>query len=119
MSAPRCMWGSMPRRTRRPPSDVPASRPPAPAVPGGGLDPREWERACSAASALVSTGLQDEPWFLVARPVEVIGAGAGVELEVVVRWDSSEVRRKVPLETKGFLVEVVVEGQTAEVQFIH
>jgi hypothetical protein len=109
----------MPRRTRRAPRALPAVRPPAPTLPDGTLDPREWERASKAAIALILGGLHDEPWFVSARPVETLGVEAGIELDVVVLWDSSDVRRKIPLAKRGFLVNVTVEGQTAELCPIH
>jgi hypothetical protein len=106
----------MPRR-RQPLRDVKASRPPTPYLPDGTLDPREWELACSAAGALVLEVLCDEPWFVSARPMEVFQQG--VELEVVVRWLSSEVWKTVPCELNGFVVNVIREGQTSELHTLH
>jgi hypothetical protein len=42
-----------------------------------------------------------------------------VELEVVVRWLSSEVWKKVPASVDGYVVNVVLEGQTEEIHTIH
>jgi hypothetical protein len=107
---------TMPRR-RRGLSDVKAARPPTPYLPDGTLDPREWEIACSAANVLTLVVLRDEPWFVCARPVEVYEQG--LELEVVVRWLSSEVWKKVPCSVDGYVVNAVLEGQTEEVHTIH
>src|SRR5512138_1882486 len=106
----------MPRRPRglRPAS---ADRPAKPYRPDGSLDPREWEIACSAAGALTLVVLRDEPWFLAARPIEV--CDEGVELEVVVRWLSSDVFSAVPLSVDGYPVNVVLDGQDEEVHPIH
>lgn len=106
----------MPRR-RQPLRDVKASRPPTPYLPDGTLDPHEWELACSAAGALVLEVLSDEPWFVSARAMEVFQQG--VELEVVVRWLSSEVWKTVPCELNGFVVNVILEGQTSELHTLH
>lgn len=106
----------MPRRPRGL-RDARADRPPTPYLPDGSLDPREWEVACSAANALTFVVLRDEPWFVQARPVEVYRQG--VELEVVVRWLSSDVWKKVPASVDGYLVEVVLEGESAEVHTLH
>lgn len=101
----------MPRRTHRAPAALPAVRPPAPTLRDGTPDPREWDRASKAAIALILGGLHDEPWFVSARPIQNLGmVGAGIELDVVVLWDSSDVRRKIPLAKRGFLVNVTVEG---------
>ncbi len=110
-------YREMPRR-RRALHDVQADRPTTPYLPDGTLDPREWKIACSAARFLTVAELHDEPWFVCARPVEVYGQG-GVELQVVVRWLSSEVWKKVPWEVDGYVVDVVTEGQTGEIQTIH
>jgi hypothetical protein len=107
---------TMPPR-RRPLNDVKASRPARPYLPDGNLDPREWEIACSAAGALALVVLAGEPWFVGARPIEV--HEQGVELEVVVRWLSSEVWKAVPLSVDGYAVHVVLEGQTSEIHTIH
>ncbi|MFT3912621.1 MAG: hypothetical protein QM704_00635 [Anaeromyxobacteraceae bacterium] len=58
-----------------------------------------------------------QPWFVSARPIEVIGQG--VETEVVVRWTSSEVYAKVPASVDGFTVEVVLEGQSGQIIHLH
>jgi hypothetical protein len=105
----------MPRR--RGPRDVKAARPKKPYLPDGTLDPREWEIASSAAGVLTLVVLQGEPWFVGARPIEV--HEQGVELEVVVRWLSSEVWKKVPAGVDGYVVNVVLEGQTEEIHTIH
>jgi hypothetical protein len=102
---------------RRAPRDVKSERPSTPYLPDGTLDPREWKIACSAAGALTLVVLREEPWFVAARPVEVYQQGVG--LEVVVRWLSSEVWKKVPLEVDGYVVNVMLEGQTGEVRTIH
>ena len=104
-----------PRRRR--PTDVKAARPATPYLPDGTLDPREWEVACSSAGALALAVLAGEPWFVSARPIEVFEQG--VELEVVVRWLSSEVWKAVPLSVDGYVVHVVLEGQTSEIHAIH
>lgn len=106
----------MPRR-RTGPRDVRADRPKTPYLPDGTLDPREWEIACSAAGVLALVVLGGEPWFAGARPVEV--RGQGVELEVVVRWLSSEVYERVPASVDGYAVNVVLDGQDAEIRPIH
>ncbi len=107
---------TMPRR-RRGLRDVKAARPPTPYLPDGTLDPREWEIACSAANVLTLVVLRDEPWFVSARPVGVFEQG--VELEVEVRWLSSEVWKKVPCSVDGYVVNVIVEGQKEELHAIH
>lgn len=94
-----------------------ASRPAKPYLPDGTLDPREWRIACSAAGALTLVVLRDEPWFLAARPIEV--HEQGVEVEVVVRWLSSEVFKAVPLSVDGYPVHVVLDGQDEEIHGIH
>ena len=106
----------MPPRRRRP-TDVKAARPAKPYLPDGTLDPREWEVACSSAGALALAVLGGEPWFVSARPIEVYEQG--VELQVVVRWLSSEVWKAVPLSVDGYVVHVVLEGQTSEIHAIH
>ena len=106
----------MPRR-RPGLRDAKADRPPTPYLPDGTLDPREWEVACSAANVLTLVVLRDEPWFVCARPVEVFEQG--VELEVVARWLSSEVWKKVPSSVDGYVVNVVLEGRSEEVQTLH
>jgi len=73
--------------------------------------------ACSAVNVLTLVVLRGEPWFVQARPIEV--HEQGVELEVVVRWLSSEVWRKVPLSVDGYVVNVVLEGVLEEVHTIH
>jgi len=88
-----------------------------PYLPDGTLDPREWEIACSAAGVLTMAVLQGEPWFVGARPVEVLGKG--VDLEVVVRWLSPEVWKRVPWRVDGYQVEIVVEGQAWSIEPIH
>jgi hypothetical protein len=103
--------------SRRRPQDVKASRPRNPYLPDGTLDPREWEIACSAAGVLMLVVLRDEPWFVSARPVEVFEHG--VELEVLVRWLSSEVWKKVPCSVDGYTVNVVVDGQGEEIHTVH
>jgi len=105
----------MPRR--RAPHDVKAARPATPYLQNGTLDPRDWEIACSAAGVLTLGLLRNEPWFVGARPVEV--HEHGLELEVIVRWLSSEVWKMVPLEVDGYVVNVVLEGRTAEIHAIH
>ena len=102
---------------RRAPQDAKSARPETPYLPDGTLDPREWEIACSAAGVLTLVLLRNERWFVGARPVEVYEQG--VELEVIVRWLSSEVWKKVPCEVDGYVVNVVLEGQTAEIHTIH
>ena len=92
-------------------------RPPTPYLPDGTLDPREWEIACGAANVLTLVLLRGEPWFVSARPVEVYQQG--VELEVVVHWLSSEVWKKVPASVDGYVVDVILEGQTAELHTLH
>lgn len=106
----------MPRRPRglRPAS---ADRPAKPYLPDGSLDPREWEVACSAAGVLTLAVLRDEPWFVAAQPVHVVGQG--VEVEVVVRWLSTEVYEKVPARVDGYAVDVVVDGVDAAVHTVH
>jgi hypothetical protein len=106
----------MPTR-RRGLRDARDDRPKSPYRPDGTLDPREWEVACGAAGVLTMVLLRDQPWFVAARPVEVLGQG--VELEVVVRWLSSEVWKKVPAAVDGYVVEVVLEGVTEEVHTVH
>jgi hypothetical protein len=96
---------------------VRAPRPKKPYLPDGTLDPREWEIACSAAGILTLAVLPGEPWFVGARAIEV--HEQGVELEVVVRWLSSEVWKKVPASVDGYVVNVVLEGQTEEIHTIH
>ena len=105
----------MPRR--RAPHDVKSARPTTPYLSDGTLDPREWEIACSAAGVLTLVLLRNEPWFVGARPVEV--HEQGVELEVIVRWLSSEVWKKVPWEVDGYMVNVVLDGRTSEIHVIH
>jgi hypothetical protein len=102
----------MPRRGSRPLKDAQASRPASPWRADGTLDPREWRVACSAAGVLELVTLQGQPWFVCARPVEL--PGVGVQLEVTVRWDSTEVRDRVPVRVDGFPVEVAVQGQPDE-----
>jgi hypothetical protein len=104
-------------RSRRGLRDVRADRPPTPYLPDGTLDPREWKVACTAANVLTLVLLRDEPWFIEARPVEV--HGEGVEIEVVVRWLSSEVWKKVPARVDGYVVEVVQQGVTEELHNVH
>jgi hypothetical protein len=94
-----------------------AARPAKPYLPDGTLDPREWEVACDSAGNLARILLAGEPWFVAARPIEVFEQG--VELEVVVRWFSSEVWKAVPLSVEGYPVNVVLEGQTSEIHAIH
>jgi hypothetical protein len=106
----------MPPRRRRL-NDVEATRPAKPYLPDGTLDPREWEVACGAAGALELAVLAGELWFVGARPIEVYQQG--VELEVVVRWLSSEVWKAVPLSVDGYAVHVALEGETAELHTIH
>jgi hypothetical protein len=108
----------MPRRPRRTAvQDVRASRPASPYLSDGRLDPREWQIACSAAGVLTLVLLREEPWFLAARPIEV--HEQGVQLEVVVRWLSSEVFGAVPLAVDGYPVHVVLEGEDEEVHPVH
>lgn len=104
-------------RRRRGLRDARADRPPTPYLPDGTLDPREWKVACSAANVLRLVLLRDEPWFVEARPVEI--DGKGVELEVVVRWLSSEVWKKVPAKVDGYAVDVVQEGTAKELDTVH
>jgi hypothetical protein len=106
----------MPRRPRKL-RDAQAERPPAPYLPDGTLDPREWEAGCAAAGLLTLVVLAEEPWFVSARPMEVYRQG--VELEVTVRWLSSEVWKAVPLSVDGFVVNTVLEGQREEIHPIH
>jgi hypothetical protein len=96
---------------------VMARRPSSPYLPDGTLDPREWEIACSAAGVIGLVVLRDEPWFVEARPVEVLGEG--VELEVVVRWLSPEVWEKVPAKVDGYEVDIVLDGSGEELSTIH
>jgi hypothetical protein len=107
---------AMPRRPRRL-RDAEAERPPTPYLPDGTLDPREWRIACAAANVLAVVVLRAEAWFVVARPIEVYRQG--VELEVVVRWLSSEVLGKVPASVDGYVVNVVLEGVTEELHILH
>jgi hypothetical protein len=107
---------TVPRR-RRGLHDVRLDRPRVPYLPDGTLDPREWNVACSAAYVLMAVVLRDQPWFVCARPIEV--RGQGVQLEVVVRWYSDEVWEKVPVQVDGYGVDLVLEGDTAEVHTIH
>lgn len=93
------------------------TRPATPYLPDGTLDPREWERACSAANVLTHVTLRDQPWFVAARAIEVYEQG--VELEVVVRWLSSDVWRQAPFSVDGYVVNVVLEGQKEEFFAIH
>lgn len=97
--------------------DVMADRPRNPYLPDGTLDPREWEIACSAAGVLTLIVLAKEPWFVSAQPFEVFQKG--VELEVVVRWLSSEVWKKVPRAVDGYTVNVVLEGRREQVDTVH
>ena len=106
----------MPRRHRGL-RDARDDRPRSPYLPDGTLDPREWKVACTAVNVLALALLRDEPWFVQARPVEV--HGQGVELEVVVRWLSAEVWKKVPVSVDGYVVNVVLEGVGDEVHTIH
>ena len=106
----------MPRR-RHGPKDAQAERPATPYLPDGTLDPQEWKIACTAVNVLALVLVGSEPWFVEARPVEV--PGQGVELEVVVRWLSSEVREKVPAKVDGYVVNIVVHGQADEVHTLH
>ena len=106
----------MPRR-RRGLQPAWEDRPSTPYLPDGSLDPREWEAACSAAGVVSLVLLRDEPWFVQARPVEV--SGRGLELEVVVRWLSSEVWEKVPAIVDGYSVEVMLEGAGDEASTVH
>jgi hypothetical protein len=107
---------TMPRR-RRGLRDAKAARPATPYLPDGTLDPREWEIACSAAHVLALVVLRDEPWLVCARPVEVFEQG--VELEVVVRWLTSEVWKKVPCSVDGYVVNIILEGQQEELHTLH
>lgn len=106
----------MPRRPRAL-RDAMAERPPSPYLPDGTLDPKEWEIACSAANVLRLAVLHAEPWFVKARPVEI--QDQGVELEVVVRWLSPDVVKKVPDRVDGYVVEVVLDGEGREVHTLH
>ncbi len=106
----------MPRR-RHAPKDARQERPATPYQPDGTLDPREWEVALAAAGHLTDLVLPREPWFVEARPIEVFEQG--VELEVVVRWLSSEVYAKVPASVDGYVVNVVLEGKTFEIHTLH
>lgn len=107
---------SMPRRPRKL-RDAQTSRPAKPFLPDGSLDPREWKLACSAAGALRLSDLRDQPWFVSAHPIQVLDQG--VELEVTVRWLSSEVWKEVPFQVDGYPVNVVLEGQDSEIHPIH
>ncbi len=108
----------MPRGRRKPtPQDVRAQRPARPYLPDGTLDPQEWTIACSAAHAISTVVCAGEPWFVAAQPVHVLEQG--VELEVVVRWLSSEVYGKVPAAVDGYVVNVVLEGATSEIHTLH
>jgi hypothetical protein len=103
-------------RRHRDPRDVEGASPAAPELPDTALDP-VWTSACSAANVLTLVALRDEPWFVAAQPIEVYEQG--VELEVVVRWRSSEVWKKVPLSVDGYVVNVVLEGRRSETFTIH
>jgi hypothetical protein len=104
---------SSPRTLR----DVRASRPAKPYLPDGTLDPREWGIACSAAGVLMLVVLRDKPWFVSAKPIEVLGRG--VEIQVFVRWLSSEVWKETPCAVDGYPVDVVLEGETWRIDSIH
>ncbi len=106
----------MPRR-RHAPKDARQERPATPYQADGTLDPREWEAARGAARHLAELVLPREPWFVEARPIEV--HAQGVELDVVVRWVSSEVYAKVPASVDGYVVNVVLEGKTFEIHTLH
>jgi hypothetical protein len=106
----------MPRRPRGL-RDAQAARPPTPYRPDGTLDPREWKIACSAANVLRFVVLGGEWWFVEARPVEVFQQG--VQLEVVVRWLSPEVWQKVPASVDGYVVNVLLEGESEELHACH
>jgi hypothetical protein len=106
----------MPRSTRMP-RDVRASRPAKPYLPDGTLDPREWEIACSAAGVLMVAVLRDKPWFVSAKPIEVLGCG--VEIQVFVRWLSSEVWKETPCAVDGYPVDVLLEGETSRIDTVH
>jgi hypothetical protein len=97
--------------------DARAERPAKPYLPDGTLDPREWRVASGAANLIALIVCRGQPWFVAARPIEVLEQG--VELEVVVRWLSSEVYAKVPASVDGFVVNVVLEGQESEIIRIH
>ena len=116
MSDLRCTFWTMAARRRRP-TDVKSARPATPYLPDWTLDPREWEGACNGAGNLARVLLAGEPWFVAARPIEVLAQG--VEIEVVVRWLSSEVWKTVPLSVDGYVVHVVLDGQTSEIHAIH
>jgi hypothetical protein len=105
----------MPRRHGGP-RDGKGARP-APQLPDATLEASDWENACSAANVLTLGVLRDEPWFVAAKPVEVYEQG--VQLEVVVRWVSSEVWKTVPFSVDGYVVDVVLEGRTEEFFTIH
>jgi hypothetical protein len=102
---------------RRKLEDVRAERAPKPYLADGTLDPEEWKLACSAANAIAQVVGGGQPWFVEARPIEVYGQG--LELEVVVRWLSSEVYSKVPLSVDEYAVNVTLAGQTFEVHSLH
>ena len=99
------------------PRDVRASRPAKPYLPDGTLDPREWEIACSAAGVLMLVVLRDKPWFVSAKPIEVLGRG--LEIQVSVRWLSSEVWKETPCAVDGYPVDVVLDGETSRIDTIH
>ncbi|MFL5291138.1 MAG: hypothetical protein ACJ79U_06445, partial [Myxococcales bacterium] len=86
-----------------------ASRPAKAHLPDGTRHPREWEIACSAAGVLMLAVLRNKPWFVSAKPIEVLGRG--VEIQVFVRWLSSEVWKETPCGVDGYPVDVVLEGQ--------
>ncbi|TMA16771.1 MAG: hypothetical protein E6J85_17915 [Deltaproteobacteria bacterium] len=99
------------------PRDVRASRPAKPYLPDGSLDPREWETACSAAGVLMLVVLRDKPWFVSAKPIEVLGSG--VQIQVLVRWLSSEVWKETPWAVDGYPVDVVLDGETWRIDSVH
>jgi hypothetical protein len=104
----------MPRRRR--PRAVQDERPSTLFLPDGTVDPRAWEIVRTSTSAL-EHAVAGHAWFVAARPIEV--HGEGVQLEVVVRWVSSDVWRAVPLTIDGYPVDVVLEGESSAVHTIH
>src|SRR4051812_25869940 len=99
----------MPRSTRMP-RDVRASRPAKPYLPDGTLDPSEWEITYSAAGVFMLAVLRDKPWFVTDNSIEVLGCG--VEIQVFVRWLSSDVCKETPKAVDGYPVDVNLEGET-------
>src|SRR3954468_19905425 len=62
-------------------------------------------------------GAARQPWFVAAKPIEVLGCG--VEIQVFVRWLSSEVWKETPCAVDGYPVDVVLEGETSRIDTVH